>query len=125
VAGFHVLHVPEGRWPKVQHKDTDITVDILPEGKRPGTANRPAPTLIGHPNQMGGTASKLQYIDLASLIELKLAAGRTKDELDVIELLRAKPDCLDTVRQHLVKVHADYVTTFNALAARAAQDESR
>src|SRR5262249_25156490 len=49
VAGFDVLPVPEGRWPKVHHKDTDVTVDILPEGGRPGTAARPAPTTIPHP----------------------------------------------------------------------------
>src|SRR5262245_39405250 len=46
VAGFEVLAVPEGRWPKVWHKDTDVTVDILPEEGRPGPASRPAPTTI-------------------------------------------------------------------------------
>jgi hypothetical protein len=125
VAGFQVLNVPEGRWPKVQHKETDITVDILPEGKRPGTAIRPAPTLIGHPSQMGGEPARLHYIDLPTLVELKLAAGRTKDELDVMELLRAKPQCIEQIRQHLVGMHADYVKMLDILAAKAAADESR
>ena len=46
VCGFENLNPPEGFWPKLRHKDTDISVDILPEGGRPGTASRPAPTTI-------------------------------------------------------------------------------
>src|SRR5437762_3135204 len=46
VAGFEVLPQPEGRWPKVRQKETDVKVNILPEGARPGTAARPAPTVI-------------------------------------------------------------------------------
>src|SRR5262249_38542751 len=53
VAGFGVLPVQPGRWPKVLHKDTGIQVDILPEGARPGTANNPAPTTIPHPSRLG------------------------------------------------------------------------
>src|SRR5262249_39824992 len=29
VSGFEVLPQPEGHWPKVRHKDTDVKVDIL------------------------------------------------------------------------------------------------
>src|SRR5262249_7286646 len=32
VTGFEVLPRPEGRWPKLLHKDTGVAVDILPEG---------------------------------------------------------------------------------------------
>src|SRR4051794_36016529 len=37
ISGFEILPSLPGRWPKVRHKDTDVKVDILPEGARPGT----------------------------------------------------------------------------------------
>src|SRR5437016_6885180 len=44
ISGFEILPTKEGRWPKVVHKETGVKVDILPEGARPGTAAKPAPT---------------------------------------------------------------------------------
>jgi hypothetical protein len=41
VSGFELLPPTENRWPKLQHKETGIDVDILPEGDRPGTATTP------------------------------------------------------------------------------------
>jgi hypothetical protein len=107
VAGFEVLSVPTGRWPKVHHKDTDVTVDILPEGGRPGTPQRPAPTTIPHPLQLGAAASSLRYATLPALLELKVAASRARDESDVIELLRANPEVVEAVRAHLWTSHAN------------------
>ena len=65
VAGFDVLAQPEGRWPKLCHRETGIEVDILPEGGRPGTAARPAPTTIPHPAKMGAVRGTLRYILLS------------------------------------------------------------
>src|SRR5581483_5507173 len=79
VAGFQALPTRPGRWPKLLHKDTGVQVDILPEGQRPGTAARPAPTLIPHPARMGAVSGILRYITLPSLVELKIAAGRARD----------------------------------------------
>jgi hypothetical protein len=123
VAGFDVLPVPPGRWPKLLHRETGIEVDILPEGGRPGTAASPAPTTIPHPARMGAAGGALCYIRLPSLVELKIAAGRARDESDVVELLRANPTEVDTIRQHLAGVHSAYVQKFNELRRRA-QDES-
>ena len=125
LAGFQVLTIPAGRWPKVQHKETDITVDILPEGKQPGTPTRLAPTLIRHPSQMGGVASRLSFVSYPALIELKLAAGRPKDVVDVLELLRANPETIDDVRAHLASIHGDYLTRFEELVKMAREDHSR
>jgi hypothetical protein len=72
--------------------ETWITVDVLPEGERPGTASGLAPTTIPSPAAMGGIPAALRYILLPSLVELKLAASRSKEHFDVIELLRANPD---------------------------------
>jgi hypothetical protein len=123
VAGFDVLPPAPGRWPKLVHKQTGVTVDILPEGERPGTPARPAPTKLPHPSTIGGSGTKLRYISLPALIELKLAAGRARDESDVIELLRANPNQIDAVRNHLVQVHDDYVVSFDRLVQRAREQQ--
>jgi hypothetical protein len=119
VAGFDVLPCPPGRWPKLLHRDTGVEVDLLPEGGRPGSASRPAPTTIPHPGKMGAAGHALRYIQLPSLVELKLAAGRARDESDVVELVRANPDQVEPIRQHLAGVHADYTRSFALLVARA------
>jgi hypothetical protein len=68
---------------------------------------------------MGAQAGLLRYLSLPFLIELKLAAGRLRDESDVIELLRSNRDQVVPIREHLVKVHVDYVQAFVRLLARA------
>lgn len=119
VAGFDVLPQPPGRWPKLMHRETNFKVDILPEGQRPGTVSRPAPTTLPHPSALGAAGPTLRYITLPALIELKLAAGRARDEGDVVELVRANPQQIEAVRQHLASAHADYVTAFDRLVQRA------
>lgn len=119
VAGFEPLPSQPGRWPKLTHKDTGVQVDVLPEGERPGTPTRPAPTTMPHPSALGASGSQLRYITLPSLVLLKLGAGRARDESDVVELLRANPEQVDAIRRHLVTIHADYVTAFDRLAERA------
>lgn len=125
VAGFELLPRQEGRWPKMIHKETGIQVDILPEGARPGTASKPAPTTIPHPGRMGAEPGTLRYISLPCLIELKIAAGRARDHGDVVELLRVNPDKTADIRQHLAEVHPDYVKVLDELAraAREQQDQ--
>jgi hypothetical protein len=125
VSGFEVLPQPEGRWPKVRHKETNLRVDILPEGGRPGTATRPAPTTIAHPRALGASGSQLRYIHLPALIELKLAAGRPRDESDIVELVRANGEHVDDIRAHLTAVHADYVRDFDRLVERAREQQDR
>lgn len=115
VSGFDVLTPPIGRWRKLQHRDTGIDVDILPEGGRPGIATRPAPTTIAHPREMGAARGMLKYISLQSLIELKLAAGRLRDEADVVELARENLQRLDEIRDHLRQVHPQYLRRFEEL----------
>lgn len=115
VAGFEVLSPPESHWPKLRHEETGIEVDILPEGGRPGTATRPAPSTIPHPARMGASRGILRYISLNSLIELKLAAGRLRDEADVVELARENRERIDEIREHLKSVHPSYAVRFEEL----------
>ena len=123
VSGFAVLPTPPGRWPKLQHNESDLAVDILPEGERPGTSSQPAPTTIRHPAQMGGAGNALRYVDLAALVELKLAAGRLRDEFDVTELIRANADQIDSMRRHLESIHPAYAERFDRLVERARQQD--
>jgi hypothetical protein len=125
VSGFDILPQAQGRWPKMLHKDTNVKVDILPQGARPGTATKLAPTTIRHPGAMGAEGFTLRYISLPALIELKIAAGRGRDEGDVIELVRVNEDQIDTIRQHLLTVHADYVAAFDRLVQRAREQEDQ
>lgn len=118
VSGFSILSQPGGRWPKLQHRETGIDVDILPEGGRPGTASHPAPTTIPHPNSMGAVPGTLKYMPLTTLIELKLAAGRLRDEADVVELVRENRDRLNDFRQHLSAIHPQYAKRFEELVAQ-------
>ena len=120
-SGFERLSVRPGNWPKVRHKESDITVDLLPEGATPGTASQMAPTTIPHPDLLGAEGLALKYISLPGLIELKLAAGRARDESDVVELIRANADQFAGIREHLVSVHPRYVSQFDTLAAKAAK----
>jgi hypothetical protein len=118
-SGFEVLPQLSGGWPKLRHKDTDIEVDILPEGGRPGTAGHQAPTLIPHPSLLGAHGSTLRYVRLPALIELKLAAGRARDDSDIVELVRVNENQVEGIRQHVAAVHADYVQKFDKLVERA------
>lgn len=117
VSGFEILTTPSENWPKLHHRDTGIEVDILPEGGRPGTADRLAPTTIPHPQAMGAEKGKLKYISLAALVELKLAAGRLKDEADVVELIRENRDQISELERHLEKTHPQYAERFAELIA--------
>jgi len=119
VSGFEILPARPGTWPKLRHKESDVSVDILPEGATPGTPSRPAPTTIPHPACLGAQRGSLKYIHLAGLVELKLAAGRARDDADVVELARANPGQIESLRQHLADVHEDYLARFNELVARA------
>lgn len=125
VSGFDVPPRLPGRWPKVVHRETQITVDILPEGERPGTTSQPAPTTIPAPASLGGVPSSLSYIGLPHLIELKLAAGRAKDQADVVELLRANPAEASAIRLHLGATDPLYVAEFDRLSEEAREPDQR
>ena len=125
LSGFELLPEQPGRWPKMIHKETGTRVDILPEGARPGTAHRPAPTTVPHPAKMGAEGTTLRYIDVDHLFELKLAAGRTQDIADLEHLVRDKPERLGAIRQYLAGVHPQYVAAFDELVSRSQQEDDR
>jgi hypothetical protein len=66
---------------------------------------------------MGAIPGALRYVALPQLVELKLAAGRLRDEADVMELARENRDAIDDIRRHLVTVHPQYAQRFDELVA--------
>jgi hypothetical protein len=53
---------------------------------------------------------------------MKLAAGRTQDQADVVKLIQANPNQIDTIREHLMGVHPDYVAEFHRLEQQAREE---
>ena len=104
------------------HRTTKIDVDILPEAGIPGTPSRPAPIPIRHPKNYQAVAGALNFIPLNGLMELKLGAGRAKDNADLVELIKVHPAELDSILEHLARIHPSYVTRFSDLI-RQAEDE--
>ena len=124
VSGFDVHDTPEGRWPKLTHRETGIEVDILPEGGRPGTPGKLAPTTIPHPRKLGAVSGKLRYVTLPALIELKLAAGRLRDQADIVELLRENAGEIAQLRTHLSGVDDSYAEQFENLLKQASEPDA-
>ena len=74
---------------------------------------------------MGAAGAILRYITLPALIELKLAAGRVRDQADVIELVRANEDQVEDLHRHLTAIHSDYAVQFDQLVEQARKQEDR
>ena len=124
VCGFDFLSPPQGRWPKLWHRQTKIEVDLLPEAGIPGTLHRPAPVAIRHPHHYGASEESLRYIPLSGLVELKLGASRAKDIADVIELIHTHPGELTALADHLRSLHASYAERFEQLVQQAQEERS-
>ena len=56
---------------------------------------------------------------------LRVAAGRARDDSDVVELVLANSDLTDAIREHLASVHPRYVERFDCLVARAHDQAER
>lgn len=126
LCGFDGLQPPTGRWPKLVHRETQIDVDLLPEGGIPGTSSHPAPMAIQHPRHYRAAEGSLEYISLGGLIELKLGASRAKDIADIIELIkthRAHQAIWQEVTDHIANTHAIYSQRFRELIVQAQEEE--
>lgn len=66
---------------------TGVTFDFLVTGRFPGSG-QPGPIAYPDPESVSETIDSTRVVSLATLIELKLAAGRHKDLGDVVELIR-------------------------------------
>lgn len=78
-------------------RDTDlgVRIEFLTSGEFPGDG-KPKPVAFPDPSEVGITADGIRYVNLPTLIELKLASGMTspgrlRDLADVIDLIKVIP----------------------------------
>jgi hypothetical protein len=82
----HYENVP-GRDRRFLDKLNQKGVDILVTGRFPG-GGQPGPIAFPNPNDVNETIKNIQFVGLATLVQLKLAARRHRDFGDVVELIR-------------------------------------
>src|SRR5262249_59705828 len=87
----------------------DVTIDVLITGMFPGSG-KPGPIAFPDPDDVGTEIKKIRFLNLATLVQLKLAARRHRDFGDVVELIRFNDldesfmDCLHpSVRQDYIE----------------------
>jgi hypothetical protein len=68
-------------------RTSGVTLDVLITGLFPGSG-APGPIAYPDPERVGETIDKIRVLNLAALVELKLAARRHRDFGDVVELIR-------------------------------------
>jgi hypothetical protein len=108
-----------GRPRRYRDKANGITIDILVAGRFPGTG-KPGPIMFPEPTRVAEVISKYRFVNLATLIELKLAARRYKDFGDVVELIRAR----DLDESFLPKLHPSVQRDFiECLEEKGREDE--
>ncbi len=76
-----------GRSRRFVDKANGVTIDILVAGRFPGSG-KPGPIAFPDPAKVSETIDKHSVVNLATLVELKLAARRWRDFGDVVELIR-------------------------------------
>lgn len=100
-------------------RTTDVLIDVFLTGLFP-RSGKPGPIAYPDPSLVSETIKQKQVVNLLTLIELKLAAGRHKDFGDVVALLRIH--ALDESFQAKLhpSVHRDYL---KCLEAQRREDE--
>lgn len=118
--GFKIAWEAKSGWHTLTHGDVEI--NVVPEG---GKAKNSAPTTIPGPIQLGVNRG-LEYASLPGWIELKLSSGRQKDKAHVVEAMKkANPETVQSVREHLMRVHLSYLALFEQLLAEAAEEKAQ
>jgi hypothetical protein len=76
-----------GRPRRFVDRASGVTIDILVTGRYPGTG-KPGPIAFPDPSVVREEIDKHSFVNLATLVQLKLAARRWRDFADVVELIR-------------------------------------
>src|SRR5205807_10335067 len=98
----------EGRSRRFIDRANDVEIDILLTGLYPGSG-KPGPIACPDPEDVAQEISKVQVVNLVTLIELKLAARRYYDFGDVVSLIRVHDLDESFADQLDVSVRSDYV----------------
>lgn len=76
-----------GRSRRFVDRSSKITIDVLVTGQFPGSG-KPGPIAYPDPADVGQAIEAVQFVDLVTLLQLKLAARRHQDFADVVNLIR-------------------------------------
>jgi hypothetical protein len=76
-----------GRSKRFVDRANNVTLDVLVTGLYPGTG-KPGPISYPDPGDVSEVIDKIHVVNLATLVQLKLAARRWRDFADVVELIR-------------------------------------
>jgi hypothetical protein len=98
----------EGQPRRFVDQVNDVTIDILVTGRFPGSG-KPGPIAYPDPETVGQAIGEVLFVNLACLIELKLAARRHRDFGDVVSLIHVHN--LDESFQNQLhpSVHRDFI----------------
>ena len=114
-----IWHDPQG-WHKFQYED--VRIEVVPEGGKP---RKDAPTTIPSPQQLGVSEGS-DYASLEGWTETKLASGRRQDQADIVQVLKKiAPSAIETIREHVGKVHSLYLRLFGELAVAAEEEKQQ
>jgi hypothetical protein len=119
LAAQGVLEAVPGRTRRFVELQTGVTFDVLITGHYPGSG-KPGPIAFPEPTSVEHTVNNLRYVDLKTLIELKLAAHRYQDFADVVNLVRAN----DLDESYLSQLHESVRNDFiECLEEKRREDE--
>jgi hypothetical protein len=107
VAGGEFDPVP-GRPRRFVDRATGVSFDVLRTGLFPGSGS-PGPIAYPDPEQVSETIQELRFVNLPTLVQLKLAARRHQDFADVVNLIRANQLDEKYADQLHPSVRGDYI----------------
>jgi len=118
--GIKVIWRDPHGWHKLSF--AGLRIEVIPEGGKP---SKTAHTTIPSPKQLG-VSQGLEYAQLEGWIETKIISGRSQDRADVIQVLKkTDPEAIPTIREHLARVHSNYVRLFDELHAAAEEEKEQ
>jgi hypothetical protein len=108
LAAQGVFKAVEARSRRFIEPATGVHFDVLVTGTFPGNG-RPGPIQFPDPASVTEVIHQLPFINLKSLVELKLAARRYRDFGDVVELIRFNELDEAFMSQLHASVHKDFI----------------
>jgi hypothetical protein len=103
-----ILQSIPGRARRFVEPETGVQIDVLVSGMFPGSG-KPGPIPFPDPLAVREEKERLPYLNLKTLIELKLAARRHQDFADVVHLIRHNNLDESYMDQLHPSVHKDFI----------------
>lgn len=118
---------PFARSKNLRDTDVNVKIEFLLTGDYPGDG-KVKPVAFPDPSQVSITHDEINYLNLPTLIELKLASGMTnpsrlKDLADVLELIKIRDLPRDLVQQLAPYVQDEYLKQWTVVHEYRGDDE--